>query len=99
MTTPIGSITPLVWSPQGLGSVSGTATPAGFQELLSKSWQETQSLASGSQVAIEQELVGGDLSMVESFAALRESDIALKLMLQIRNKLVDAYQEIQQIRF
>jgi flagellar hook-basal body complex protein FliE len=29
---------------------------------------------------------------------VRESDLALRLMIQIRNKLLDAYQEIQNLR-
>ena len=37
--------------------------------------------------------------MVESFTAMREADLALKLTMQIRNKLLDAYNEIQQMRF
>jgi len=37
--------------------------------------------------------------MVETFTALREADLSLRLMIQIRNKLVDAYQELQQLRF
>lgn len=99
MTTPIGSLTPTMLPLQGVSAPLSSGSPGGFQELLSQTWQQTQQLGNGSERLIEQSLIGDDLSMVESFTALRESDLALRLMLQIRNKLVDAYQEIQQLRF
>lgn len=99
MTAPIGSLTPTMLPLQGVSTPLPSAGSTGFQELLSQAWQQTQQLGNSSDRLIEQGLVGDDLSMVESFTALRESDLALRLMLQIRNKLVDAYQEIQQLRF
>lgn len=81
-------------------SVLQDATPAtSFQELLSQTWNETQGLNADAVSAVENSLMGDDLSMVESFTAIREADISLRLMMQIRNKLLDAYQELQQIRF
>jgi|GEM_PF-2277070 len=76
------------------------ATPTtSFQELLAQSWEQTQGLNTQATSSIESSLIGDDLSMVESFTAIREADIALRLTMQIRNKLVDAYQELQQLRF
>lgn len=100
MTFPISStslLTPLSWpgTASGVSSTSGT----GFNTLLQQAWTDTRSLSEQSQASIESSLVGGDLSMVETFTAMREADVALRLMLQIRNKLVDAYQELQQLRF
>lgn len=84
-----------------LSGVSGPQGPAatGFGDLLSKTWDETQALTSQSRSTIETSLISEDLSMVETFTTMREADIALRLMLQVRNKLVDAYQELQQMRF
>ncbi len=101
MHPPLGSIqtlTPVHWPTPaaGVGQSQGTQ---GFQELLSRSWQDTHKLTSSAEATIESGLVNEDLSMVETFTAMREADVALRLMLQVRNKLVDAYQELQQIRF
>ncbi|OYW24734.1 MAG: hypothetical protein B7Z55_01350 [Planctomycetales bacterium 12-60-4] len=101
MTSPIGmvtSTTPLAW-PTGVGSIQGTGNASGFGELLTQSLQDTQALSAKANNSIESSLIGEDLSMVETFTAMREADVALRLMLQVRNKLVDAYQELQQIRF
>ncbi|MBI1345890.1 flagellar hook-basal body complex protein FliE [bacterium] len=76
-----------------------SAPATSFSELLSASWEQTQALNAQATNSIENSLIGEDLSMVESFTAVREADIALRMMMQIRNKLVDAYQELQQLRF
>ena len=95
--TSLAALTPVNWPTPAAGpSETGDA---GFRELLSQTWKDTQSVTSGSQSLIETNLVSSDISMVETFTAMKEADIALRLMLQIRNKLVDAYQELQQIRF
>ena len=92
------SLTPVSWPTPVFGEAAAPATQ-GFESLLSKTWQDTQSITASANASIEQGLVADDLSMVETFTAMREADVALRLMLQIRNKLVDAYQELQQIRF
>jgi len=81
-------------------ATQSAAPPAsGFQDLLARTWNDTVRQNAGAQQAIEASLAGDDLAMVETFTALREADLSLRLMIQIRNKLVDAYQELQQLRF
>jgi flagellar hook-basal body complex protein FliE len=91
-------LTPLAW-PTAAPRADVAAGSTGFAELLQQTWQDTQSLTGKSGAAVESSLISDDLSMVETFTAMREADIALRLMMQIRNKLVDAYQEVQQMRF
>ncbi len=80
-------------------SIAATGAPVGFQQMLLEALQSTQDLSNQSQAAVQQNLLGDELSLVESFTAMREADLALKLTMQIRNKLMDAYNEIQQMRF
>ena len=96
MTTPIAptSLAGLAWP-----TAQPSSAPAGFAELLQQSLSAVQNLNASANDAVERSLIGDDLAMVETFTAVREADLALRLMLQIRNKLVDAYQEIQQMRF
>lgn len=92
-----GMTPPPVMGPAfGLNPV--TPPPAGFQEALTQALGQAQALNVQAQTSVEQSLVGNDLTMAESFTAMREADLALRLMIQIRNKLLDAYQEIQQLR-
>jgi flagellar hook-basal body complex protein FliE len=87
--------------PPVAGPIPFRAPPAQdkqFAEALRQALGEVQTLNRKSQSSIEDSLTGDDVTMIESFTALREADLALRLMIQIRNKLVDAYQEIQQLR-
>jgi len=43
-------------------------------------------------------MTGGEIGMAEVLTAVQKADIAFKMMMQIRNKLVAAYQEIQNMR-
>ncbi|MDZ4686360.1 MAG: flagellar hook-basal body complex protein FliE [Planctomycetaceae bacterium] len=101
MTTPIQSLSLPALNWPATQSPAATAAPAtsGFQDLLTQSWTDTVQQNADAQQMIETSLVGDDLAMVETFTALREADLSLRLMMQIRNKLVDAYQELQQMRF
>jgi len=82
------------------GSLAPSAPPpsGSFQEALLQSWQQTQTVQGDAQLAIQQALSSDDPSMVETFTAVRESDLALRMMIQIRNKLLDAWQELQNLR-
>ena len=48
--------------------------------------------------AVEKFATGGDVSTAEVLTAVQKADLAFKMMLQIRNKLVQAYQDVQDIR-
>jgi flagellar hook-basal body complex protein FliE len=78
-----------------------TAAPppaVSFQDALWQALEQSNSMNNQAQTSIQQSLAGEDLTMAESFTAFREADLAFRMMLQIRNKLIDAYQEIQQLR-
>ena len=48
--------------------------------------------------AVEKFATGGDISPAEVLTAVQKADLAFKMMLQVRNKLVQAYEEVQAIR-
>jgi flagellar hook-basal body complex protein FliE len=78
---------------------TAVSAPAGFGELLQQTVAEVDRLNAAANSTIQRGLLGDDLPLVETFTAVREADLALRLLLQVRNKLVDAYQELQQMRF
>ena len=47
---------------------------------------------------IEQLLTGGDVNQAEVFTSMQKADMSFRLLVQIRNKLMDAYEEINSIR-
>ena len=103
MTEPIstfGTMPSWPMRPAGsAGAVTSAGEPAaGFQDLLVRALEETSSLEQRAQASVLESLTGGDVTQVEALAAMKKADLALRLMLQVRNKIVEAYQQIQQMR-
>jgi flagellar hook-basal body complex protein FliE len=48
--------------------------------------------------AVQQLVTGGEVNPAEVLTTLQKADISFRMMLQIRNKLVQAYQEVNNIR-
>jgi len=94
--------------PQRLGDTIPTSsdapmTPAeqkrvSFRDLLIGSIGEVNMLQQNADRAVETLMTGGEIGTAEVLTAVQKADIAFKLMMQMRNKLVGAFQEIQNIR-
>jgi flagellar hook-basal body complex protein FliE len=69
-----------------------------FERLLLERLNQAQSAQESANAAIEKGVAEGDVAQVEIMASMKKADMALRMMLQIRNKVLDAYQEIQQLR-
>jgi flagellar hook-basal body complex protein FliE len=104
MTTPIsltGGISPLPpLFPPGTDSSAGSRAAGGinFQDVLMKSLEQVNELDRQSQSMIAGALTGEDYTQAEVFTAVKKADLAFRTMLQIRNKLLDAYNELINIR-
>ncbi len=103
MTTPIGGIGSLqsisIPSAKSFSANQETAAHGmDFQQMLLHSLDEAAGLQKASQSGIEQALTGGDVTQVEALTAMKKADLTLRMMLQIRNRVLDAYNEIQQMR-
>ncbi len=84
------------------GSPAGqaAAAPAGpsFKDFLLKSIQEVNSMQADADQAVEKLATGGDVTPAEVLTAVQKADIAFHMMIQVRNKLVDAFQEVQNLK-
>ena len=70
-----------------------------FQDVLMRSLDQVNQLDVASQDAIAEGLAGtGTLTQAEVFMAVKKADLAFRTMLQIRNKVLEAYNEIKQMR-
>ena len=102
MTNPIsgiGSIGPTI-VPQSIAPAAGSTPAAGpsFQNLLMQSLEQTAGMEHGAQDAIARSLAGEDITQVEVFSAVKQADLALRMMVQVRNKVLDAYNEVKNLR-
>jgi flagellar hook-basal body complex protein FliE len=69
-----------------------------FKNYLLDSIQQVNSMQQEANSAVEKLVTGGDANPAEVLTAVQKADLAFKMMLQVRNKLVAAYDEIQAIR-
>ncbi|MBL4883872.1 MAG: flagellar hook-basal body complex protein FliE [Planctomycetaceae bacterium] len=75
-----------------------TAGNVNFQTLLMDSLSEVNDLEQTAQINVESRLLGEDITSAEVFTSMRKAELALKMMMQVRNKLVSSFQELQQMR-
>jgi flagellar hook-basal body complex protein FliE len=69
-----------------------------FKDLVLGGVGEVNMLQQKADRAIEKLMCGGEIGMAEVLTAVQKADIAFRMMMQIKNKLVAAYQEIQNMR-
>ena len=69
-----------------------------FKDFMLNSIHEVNSAQQAADKAVEQLFTGGDVEPAEVLTAVQKADIAFRMMLQVRNKIVQAYEEVQNIR-
>ncbi len=79
-------------------AATGGAESASFQRLLWDSLQQVNQMQTEANQAVEQMATGADVNPAEVLTAVQKADLAFRMMMQIRNKLVQALEEVQQIR-
>ena len=95
-------ITPLNLSGQ-LPSIAGLdaaqqADGGGFKDMLLNSIREVNSMQQEADKAVELIATGKDVNPAEVLTAVQKADIAFRMMMQIRNKLVEAYNSIESMQ-
>lgn len=71
---------------------------ANFGEVLHQKLQELNQLQIKSDELTQQLLAGGDVELHDIMLAAEQANLALQLTVQIRNKLVEAYQELSRMQ-
>ena len=69
-----------------------------FKDLLMKSISEVNRMQDEAEKATTELVVGKTDNVAEVFTAVQKADLAFQTLLQIRNKLMDAYDEIKNMR-
>ncbi len=85
--------------PGEINSVKGPdASGPAFKDFLLDSIKEVNSMQTQANRAVETLATGGEINPAEVLTAVQKADLAFRTMLQIRNKLVQSYNEIKDIR-
>lgn len=69
-----------------------------FASLMTEGIGRVNSLQLDSQDLVEQLLSGGDVNQAEVFTSVQKADMSFRMLVQIRNKLMQAYEELNSIR-
>src|SRR5689334_9315313 len=83
--------------PGGVGGLQQTEGPS-FKDYLLDSIKQVNTMQQDADRAVETLFTGGDVNPAEVLTAVQKADLAFRMMMQIRNKLVSAYEDIQNIR-
>ena len=80
------------------GTASSTGEGGSFKSMLLDSIQQVNSMQADANQAVENLFTGGDANPAEVLTAVQKADLAFRTMMQVRNKLIQAYQEVKDIR-
>ncbi|MDR3606753.1 MAG: flagellar hook-basal body complex protein FliE [Oligoflexia bacterium] len=81
------------------GAAGGAAGhPASFSDMLQKSIDQVNTYQHESDQAIKELVSGRTKNIHETMLTIERADTSLKLMMQVRNKALDAYREIMRMQ-
>jgi flagellar hook-basal body complex protein FliE len=83
-----------------LPAAPGAAAESGssFKDFLIKSIEDVNSAQQQANQAVETLMTGGDADPAAVLTAVEKADLAFRMMLQLRNKVMQVYQEVKDIR-
>jgi flagellar hook-basal body complex protein FliE len=76
-------------------SIGASGNP--FSDLMVGGIGKVNNMQLSADSQMEQLLTGGDVNQAEVFTSMQKADMSFRLLVQIRNKLMDAYQELNSI--
>jgi len=100
MPEPISINGPRPIGPPAAPRPAGGASRGGedFAALMRRELEKVSAMQSEADEKLKQLLTGQTQNLTEVFTAARKAEVAFGLLMEIRNKLVDAYQELKNMR-
>jgi len=86
-------------SPTSAASSSSAGGEQSFGSSLSDAISQVEQVHTDAQQQVQQLLQGDRQDIHNVMIAVEKADIAFQLMMQVRNKIVNAYQEISRLQF
>ncbi len=77
---------------------AGDATEASFGEMLKEHLKEVNHLQNAADTAAQNLASGKDEDVHNTMIAMEKASVAFQLTMQVRNKVIDAYQEIMRMQ-
>ena len=92
-------VQPLIYEPRTAPQTDPGVGRGGFEDALRQAIDQVEELQANSEQQVGALLKGeaGDVHNV--MIAIERADVAFQLMMQVRNKIVNAYQQVSQMQF
>ncbi|REJ65529.1 MAG: flagellar hook-basal body complex protein FliE [Planctomycetota bacterium] len=75
-----------------------TSSDNSFKNLLVGSIEQVNTMQRDADSLVEELITGGDVSPAEVLTAVQKADLGFRLMMQVRNKALQAFEEIRSIQ-
>ena len=98
MSLAISSISSLLNTTPAAGATPAAGKPGAFAGLLDRAIQGIEKPGGEAQQAIQNLLSGGNEELHTVALAATRADLAFELGLQVRNKVISAYQEVMRLQ-
>ena len=99
MTNPVTNVTSAAASGAGAPSSSSGTREWGFLETLRGAMDQVNQLQGAADTKMGALLEGNGMDVHSALIAVEKADLSFELMMQVRNKIVQAYQEISRMQF
>jgi flagellar hook-basal body complex protein FliE len=88
-----------VEKPGGLGPIgpAGRASPTSFTDMLGQLVREVDEKSKAAETEAQRLMMGESDNVHQSMIAMQESGLAFTLLVEVRNKLVESYQELMRM--
>jgi flagellar hook-basal body complex protein FliE len=81
------------------GSMTSPGESGGFGDVLKNAITQVSTMQNSADAQVNTLLQGGNADMSQVMISVEKADVAFQLMMQVRNKIVSAYQDIEKMQF
>jgi flagellar hook-basal body complex protein FliE len=99
MSSPVSSLRILPAEIESAASAFSPPPTGGFSDTLRSAMGEMGELQSQAETKVAGVLEGNGADVHTALIAVEKADLSFQLMMQVRNKIVSAYQEISRMQF
>jgi len=89
---------PVMPDAQGPASVAGQGGGGGFMASLKDAMAKANEIQIEASKEVDKLMTGENQNVHQTMIALQKADVSFQMMMQVRNKIVQAYEEIQRIQ-
>ena len=83
----------------GASTSQSESSASGFGDVLKTAINRVSDLQSSADTQVNTVMQGGQGDMGKTMISVEKADVAFQLMMQVRNKVVSAYQDIEKMQF